>query len=175
MYNQNMVDVLEGIKDADHKFLCHCVNTYSDKERVDVHLGTLPFINRKLVRDALLSYRAQLSPDNEKAFRQVKRILDALQFDWNENSVTFQMKLVPEKVYKHLGRKVGTSFEVKLPFNASREAGIRWKEFGKKFEKPEMLVIQVAKVRQVGRDLWEVTCPKVGNDRIREWFFTKFG
>lgn len=177
MSNKNMVDALEGLKEADHLFLCHVVNEIRGKEAPDIHVGSLPFISRSLVKEGLLNYRMNLPPEGaERQHKRVERLLRELEMAWGENSVTFQMKLNPAKLHKSLGARVREGMrELRIPLMTKVDCGITWKEFGKVYEKTEQQVYYVATVRKVGHDLWEITCPKVGNDRTRSWLFERFG
>lgn len=177
MRNKNLVDVLDGLKEYDHKFLVHCINSYSDNEQVNVHLGSLPFVSKALAKNAVEFYKSQLPVKNtDRAQKQVKRVLNVLQAGWDENNVTFQMKLNSTKVRSVLRNKVGFNlYEVKLPIMTEVECGIKWKEFGKVYERDKQQVSCIATAHELRPGFWEITCSKVGYESARNWFFSRCG
>lgn len=169
----NLVDMVDILSEFEKAFIVRRLNALDDK--MNVHLGTLPFVNLELVVKALHFLPAS-SKNPEADLRKGKAILEKLKPRGIGFATTrFQIRLNDEKVCKRSSGKNMTNRVVRLPFTKKVEAGIRWNHFKRKYEKPETDVNELALLTRLQPGVWVIECKKSLADATKQYLFDRFG
>lgn len=148
----NIVEQVDNLSEFEKAFLCRLLGVVAPE--MQVHLGTLPFVDQRVVRMALRSVanrnpEGNSTPDGRKA----GTILEKLEISGN---VIFTVPLDDGLV---LSRSRGTGYHLRLlPLRITKtvHAGIRYQHFGKKWVKPEVTVRCQALMTRVAPGMWKV-------------------
>ena len=167
----NLVDMVDTLSEFEKQFIVRRLNALDDK--MNGHLGTLPFVNLELVIKALHFLPAS-SKNPEADLRKGKAILEKLT-PRSDNTTRFQIRLDDIKLCKRSSGKNMTNRIVRLPFTKKVEAGIRWNHFKRQYEKPEANVFELALLTRLQPGVWSVECKKSLVVLTKQYLFDRFG
>jgi hypothetical protein len=166
----NLVPFMPLLKHKEKLLLVHVIKQTTGERYSDLHLGTLPFVNRAIVRMILSA-----NVVNEKALRDhglahyerwVKRMKSI--FRPENPEVRFNLYLDSKKVGKWFGKRpelgraiIGKKVEV--------TAGLQW-SVGKRDYIPFVTPVSpTVALRPLGRNHWQVSVAPQYREEVTNW------
>jgi hypothetical protein len=166
----NLVDLMNSLTEFERAFIVRRLVAMGE---TGVHLGTLPFVHRKLACKALRHLPAT-SPNPEADYRKAKYILAKIE-GGDAGLARFQIQLDDAKVFKWSYGNSTTKRIVRLPFKKTVGAGIRWNHFKRKWEKPDTEVHEQALMTRVSFGLWDVEVRRNLADMTKNYLVSQYG
>jgi len=163
----NLIGWIDGLSDFEKAFLIRCVKMYHPD--MNLHLGSLPFLNRPLALGALrgVVFGTPDSADSRKA----KKILG--EFGETEHQAAqFTMHLDNLQVYKR-SRATANRDErlMTLGIKKKSTAGQSYNAFRRKYERQEMVVNHQIILTKGKHNIWSIECDTAIVDQAKEHLF----